>query len=412
MVRMPRATAGCVLVVMWLALLHSSIAAPTTVAGRRHVPFGFFGVSWDPTNSAASDQESQAALISRAGVEAVRTSFNWDQAQPYASAGLVPQGQAGSFVVGPGGVPTSFSYTDRVVRATASHHLRLLPVVLFTPRWASSNPATDEYYRYAPRDFATFTDYLTALVHRYGPGGTFWRDNPRVLRVPVREWQIWNEEDDWQSWPSWRNQGLYVGLLEASYRTLHRLDPGVRVVLGGLANFPWQTSWQSLERLYQAGARGFFDVAALHPYSATVAHVLRIIQLNRSVMARYGDGRKPVYVTELAWSAPKVRVDPLVGVQVSARQQGRLLAAAYSALRRHRELRVEQADWFKWSGDYRGRSIWNYTGLVAAYQHAPHFRPLPLLAAYAGIARRLEGCTKSDLASRCKPARRPSRHPR
>ena len=394
------------LCVIALALLVISIAAPTAVASRRQVPFGFFGVSWDPANLATVDYSSQAALMSRSGIESVRASFNWDQAQPYASAGLVPQGRASSFIVGPGGVPTSFTTTDRVVRATASHRLRLIPVVLFTPRWASSNPSIDEYYRYAPRYVATFTNYLAALVQRYGPSGTFWRENPGVLRVPVREWQIWNEEDDWQSWPSWRNPDLYVNLLEASYRTLHTLDPGVRVVLGGLANFPWQTSWQSLQRLYQAGARPFFDVIALHPYAATVAHVLQIIQLNRSVMARYHDGGKPTYVTELAWSAPKLRVDPLVGVQVSPRQQARLLAAAYSALQRHRELRVARADWFQWSGSYRGPSIWNYTGLVAASGQAPYFRRLPLLAAYVGIARRLEGCAKSNAATQCKPASR------
>jgi hypothetical protein len=393
----------CCAILVSFALLLAAMSAPTAVAGQRHVRFGYFGVTWDLVPATASEQNSQAALMARAGVESVRTQFNWDAAQPYRDAGVVPPERAGRFVLGPGGVPTSFSDTDRVVRATAAHGLRLLPVVLFTPRWASSNPASDAYYSYTPRDVATFTNYLAALVGRYGPAGAFWREHPQVRRNPVREWQIWNEPDDWQTWPSWRDPARFVALLKASYRTLHRLDPGVRVVLGGLANFPWQTSWQGLDALYLAGARRFFDVAALHPYSGTVAHVLRIIELNRSVMARYGDARKPVYVTELAWSAPKVRTGVLAGIQVSPRQQGWLLAGAYSALHNHRELRVEQADWFRWSSDYRGPSIWDHTGLVAEHPHPPHFRPRPLLRAYARIARRLEGCTKSNLATMCKP---------
>jgi hypothetical protein len=47
--------------------------------------------------------------------------------------------------------------------------------------------------RYQPRNPQLFTDFMTALVKRYGPSGSFWR-LARVPRFPTREWQIWNEE--------------------------------------------------------------------------------------------------------------------------------------------------------------------------------------------------------------------------
>ena len=44
-----------------------------------------------------------------------------------------------------------------------------------------------------PANPQTYVDYLNALIGRYGPNGDFWKQNPTLPKVPIREWQIYNE---------------------------------------------------------------------------------------------------------------------------------------------------------------------------------------------------------------------------
>lgn len=208
---------------LFLCLLALLVAAPAADAAKRKVPRGFFGVMWDrdASNSEDSAQEQQWSLMSSSGVESVRTVFSWARAQR-----------------DPGAI--SFAHTDALVARAARHHQRVLPVVLWAPDWArlypektSSPPAREDDY----------TAYLTALVGRYGPDGTFWSEHPELPRVPIREWQIWNEPElafywnvprDWTAaWPKG-----YVKLLKASRKAIKSRDRSGKLVLGGLSETP------------------------------------------------------------------------------------------------------------------------------------------------------------------------------
>jgi hypothetical protein len=166
------------------------VCAMPAEAAKRRVPHGFFGVMWNRagTDVDPATREAQFALMARSGVESVRTVFSWAAAQPYA-------GQA------PG-----FARTDPVVALAAAHRVSLLPVVIYTPTWARDHP---EFASSGPRLTSDYAAYLTALVGRYGPNGTFWDENPSLPKVPIRTWQIWNEphfEDYWHTeggerWP-------------------------------------------------------------------------------------------------------------------------------------------------------------------------------------------------------------------
>jgi hypothetical protein len=74
-----------------------------------------------------------------------------------------------------------------------------------------------------------------------------------------------------------------------------------------------------------------------------------------------------------------------------------------SLVRRQRwkRLRLPQVYWYTWVSDYRGRSIFDFTGLRR------YRRALPHPAGGQGLprsARRHEGCAKTSTA-RCGPAR-------
>ena len=58
-----------------------------------------------------------------------------------------------------------------------------------------------------------------------------------------------------------------------------------------------------MEAIYDAGARGSFDVATLHPYTGKPKNVIRIVKIVRRVMERHRDPKLPVWVTELSWPA-------------------------------------------------------------------------------------------------------------
>src|SRR5207248_9639332 len=96
----------------------------------------------------------------------------------------------------------------------------------------------------------------------------------------------------------------YVARLRAGHRAIKSADPGAKLVLAGLPN----ASWRDLAKIYRAGGRPWFDVAAVHPYTYYVRNVIKLVVLFRSVMARYGDARKPLVVSEFTWSSGRGHV--------------------------------------------------------------------------------------------------------
>jgi polysaccharide biosynthesis protein PslG len=377
-------------------------AAAASDAARRKAPFGFFGAVVDGPAAALPDLEraGQLRLMARSGVESIRRTFSWVQIEP---------------------APGAFQWesSDQVVRSAAIHGLELLPVVIYSPEWASSRPpdGARPFWLYGPRDPQTYADFLGRLVARYGPKGEFWRLNPDLPRRPVRQWQIWNEPSADYFWATPNYRRSYVRLLKFAYRAVHHADRGAAVVMGGLTSFLQQsgrrtTSWQDLRGFYRNGARRYFDAVALHPFSLRLDGVIKTIEFNRRVMRRYRDARKPVYLTEMTWPAARGRLtsSELLGFEVTAGQQRRLLAAAYRRLLRERKLRVRRAYWYSWATTYdananfEGRPSFEFSGLVKATPGGlgATYTRTRALSAYANVARRYEGCRKSDSARRCR----------
>ena len=91
-----------------------------------------------------------------------------------------------------------------------------------------------------PRRSAPYAAYLTALVGRYGPKGSFWRENPRIPKMPIRTWQIWNEPNLAYYWRQ-PFAATYVSLLKVAHAAIKQADPGAKVVLGALTNLAWKS---------------------------------------------------------------------------------------------------------------------------------------------------------------------------
>jgi hypothetical protein len=378
-----------------------AVGAAQAAQAKRRVPFGFFGSVLDPklTDPAnVSDQalDQQMALMARSGVESLRVTLTWAVLEPARN----------SF---------DFSSSDRIVGDAARHGLHLLLDVLTTPRWASSRPSSAVYYRYAPTDNQDFGNFMSAIVKRYGPGGTYWKANPAVRPVPVRDWQIWNEQGFFIFWATRPWPRTYTALLRAAYVAIHRADRGAKVAAGSIVDSGLETQWTEMQDLYRAGARHYFDVVAVHPFtngdipvSQSVGHAVKIMEMVRDVMRKHGDSHKPMIITELTWPAARgiVPARRLIGVETTPRGEALRMRGAYNYFATHiRQLNVTHVDWYTWASDFNRNDVspdvsYRFSGLVRFAGGV--FTPLPILHTYSQLAARYEGCHKgSDALSGC-----------
>jgi hypothetical protein len=364
------------------------LAAPAAAAER--VPARFFGVVAEPdllTDSAlgpaGTNLENEMDAMRGAGVGSARMSFFWARIQPYRTWADIPEAARGDFT-DVAGRPFAFAQTDRLVAAAAARRIEILPVLLWAPVWAARHRGE---FASPPADPKAYAAFAATLAGRYGPTGTFWRDNPHVPRVPIRDWQVWNEPTMPGFWLDQPFAKEYVRLLKATRPALRRVDPGARVVLAGLV----YDSPGALRKIYRAGGRPHFDVAAFHPFTLHVRNVAVIVAEDREVMSDYGDSRKPLVITEMSWPSAKGRVPRLYGYEMTEKGQASRLAAAlpYLAKRRH-ELRIERLYWYAWlTREVDPEYPFDYAGLRRLGPDRVVSKPA--FSAYRRGARKLQG---------------------
>jgi hypothetical protein len=379
--RMPRALCVAVLAVLvWPAGASAAQRKP------RPLPLGFIGMLADGPlmTDPRVDMGQEVALMRSSGVQSVRFTIYWDQAQPYATAADVPAAQAGRFAV-EGGVPTDLQAIDRFVGLAAQNGLRMQPVVLRAPAWAAEHPGLEASPPSAP-GMAAYARFLQVLIGRYGPHGSFWSAHPEVGRVPIRRWQIWNEPGgsyDWSDQPAWP---AYVALLRQSYTAVKAADPKAKVILAGLVGH----SWEELREVYRHGGGRYFDVAAVHPFTLQMSNFRLILRLVRRVMGHYGDARKPLALTEVSWPSGKDVIIRPFGYEVTPRGQARKITAVYRKMAsERRRFRIAGLYWSTWMSydrditypfDFAGIRRFDGTQVIAK----------PAFFAFRRVAHRLE----------------------
>jgi hypothetical protein len=398
--RLPGGAAALALVVAVLLPAASSVASPTArAAAIRPVPAGFVGVNIDgpifPRTAPGVSLPDQLGRMVASGVDTVRTVFSWADAQPYPSWSKVPAAER-SLYTNVAGVPTDFATTDELVADASADGLRVLPTVLYAPRWDVVGRSAKSFGR--PARPGPYAAYLKALVARYGSSGSFWRTH---RGVPIRQWQIWNEPDIANFWPTQPFARTYVALLKSAAGAIRARDRRAQVVLGGLANY----SWRDLASVYaQPGARRYFDVVALHPYTAKPAGVITIISYGRRVMDAHGDRRKPIVADEVGWTSGlgSSGSDQQAGVVTTEQGQARNLAQLIGLLAADRgRLGLAGFDVYTWAGaEVPGSYAFNFAGLLR-YANGT-LSAKPALGAFRKAALQVEDCrTRAARAPGC-----------
>jgi hypothetical protein len=287
-------------------------------------PPGFFGVSPQGTTN-ISDFE----LMAEAGVRSVRLPLFWSQVEH----------------VSPFAAEPDWSSFDRDVELAARYGMEVLPVVGATPSWVAPEFRLEPTHGWQLRAWAAF---LRRAVQRYGPGGTLWAADPELPYMPIRRWEIWNEENIVTFGRA--DPERFAPLVRVSGRIVHAA--GGEAILGGLFGRPLQippnvSSGGFLSALYRARpVKRFFDGVALHPYVADAGAMRAQIRNLRRVMRVHNDGATPLYVTELGWGSASFESRWERGPWGQARE----LAEAFSMLAGHRRSwRIGGVWWFSWT---------------------------------------------------------------
>ena len=190
----------------------------------------------------------------------------------------------------------SWENTDRMVNGAAARDIEVLAVLNSPPMWASVPDVPILAGR--PADPAEFAEYASMVATRYAG--------------KVSAYEIWNEPNYWGFWAPGPNAAQYTELLKAAYPVIKAADPNAVVVAGSVATvLDWfnitVNPVRFVQEMYDAGAAGYFDALAVHPYlyslqfsaGATTIHS-PLWQVNEiyKLMVANGDGNKKIWATE------------------------------------------------------------------------------------------------------------------
>jgi len=312
-------------------------------------PPGFIGISPQGVTD-TTDYE----LMREAGIQTVRMPLNWAGTEPDYADRRRPD----------------WSWLDEQVGLAAANGLTVYFFVWGTPDWISPRMGAEPVA--SARQRREWLRFLRMAALRYGPRGSFWREHAELPRLPVRQWEIWNEENI-VTFSRQPDPARFAKLVRISGRLLHRIDPGSTVILGGLFGRPLQVppNIQSdvfLAELYEVpGIERYFDGVALHPYVADAGTMLGQIEDLRRVMELGGDSATPLYMTELGWGSAGFESRWERG----PRGQARELDRAFAMLTENRgRWRIGGVWWFSWTDAAGSCQFCDSAGLLTADREA------------------------------------------
>jgi hypothetical protein len=282
-------------------------------------PRGFYGViSAEPLPNAA-----ELARLGRGRVGTLRVNLAWGSVQATPGAAY------------------DWSHYDSVVGQAAKNGIRVLATVYSSPTWAEPTP---EYPPLGDR-LPQFEDFARAAVRRYGSDGSFWKENPGLPKLPITNWQLWNEPNSPLFWKPRPDPAEYLALLRGFDRTARAADSRARILTGGLFPTPRGgiAMGHFMAALYRGGAKGLFNAAAIHPYAANPQNAIASTQNLRDVMDRFDDPEARLWITEVGWAS----AGQPSGLTVGPERQATYLTQTFELAAQNRErLGLDGVIWY------------------------------------------------------------------
>jgi hypothetical protein len=340
-----RQFAGRVAILVALAL--SALSVPS--AAQAAEP----GLSPDLTwGTSTADQDRTAAAVKDVGSRWVRLNVEWNATETSPDT-------YDSWML---------SHYDRGIALARAAGQKVLMLVSQSPAWASGSSNKQS----PPQNPADYADFVRFLAARWAG--------------KVDAWEVWNEPNIDRFWPTGPDPAKYTALLKAAYPAIKSADPNAKVVFAG----PSTNDYNFIEGAYAAGAKGYFDVMATHPYSCNSPESVsqsngRISQfsylgyreIRKSMLARGDD--KPIWFTEFGWSTSTQQCG------VSEATQADYLTKAFKLAAQ--DPYVQVAFWYNFRNNYWSHDaddIESRYGLLRTdYSHKPSYDAFKACAAGA-----------------------------
>lgn len=196
-----------------------------------------------------------------------------------------------------------WTHADLVVDHAQRQGLTVIARLGFVPNWARPKDSVTSYLDEAR--YQHFAQFAAAFVRHFAGR--------------IRYLIIWNEPNvnfEWGYRPV--DPAGYVRMLRAVYPEVKQINPELQVLGGALAptlappNSPDAMSdLEYLQKMYDAGAKDYFDLLAVHSYGwtspaddppATNRVNFRRTELLRDIMVKNGDAAKHMLITEGGWN--------------------------------------------------------------------------------------------------------------
>lgn len=243
------------------------------------------------------DRRRTLDMLKSAGVGWVRQQFPWKE---------IERDAKGNYWDHKWNVDAWANY-DSVVDVTQAFGLDLIARVDTSPDWSRPNRRPgDAWHQAPPERFEDYGDFLYTLASRY--------------RGKIRAYQVWNEPNLAIEWGQQApDPGAYTRLLGIAYRRIKEADPDAIVLSAAMAPTIEESDralneLPFLQQMYDAGARGSFDVLAVQAYGLRSGpDDLRLTSgdvnfsrtlVVRELMVKNGDAAHPIWATEMGWNAP------------------------------------------------------------------------------------------------------------
>ena len=260
--------AAMVVDVLTITSTNKSQAAQTP-ASHKH---GYYGINWHPMWLDPPDLDKDLNLMQEAGVQSARIDAQW----------YFMERQKGIYQ------SRYLSRFDYAIAGMRARNIEPLIVVTGAPTWASGSSVMTA----PPLDFNDYNSFLVFLIKRYSG--------------QVSQYEIWNEPTGGWAWTN-PDPVRYTQLLKSAYTAAKNADESVTILGGSISN---TDKGDFLQRMYQAGAKDYFDVLSAHFYGDGDSHGWRTPEqifkdFNANIvsqMAKAGDGDKPIWITETGYN--------------------------------------------------------------------------------------------------------------
>lgn len=303
------------------------VALPGVASAATPGP-GFYGVNVEPLIKLGlvpqSEWNGYIATMAADGMTVARSDAEWDWVEPNAPA--TPGDEtSSSWDWNNTTTTTGLTYPvpesmDELVTLLAENHVRFLPVLDSAPKWAGD---LSTGVQLEPQYYVDYANYAGAFAARYGPGGTFWAENPQLPYLPVEQYEIWTEANSAYFWAgpngncggfastvTWTPDPTVIATCASEYASgltlasaaIHAAvqanDPGATVSV--LASIGWQNPGLYVPDLIGDVPAGTIDGIAFHPYGCDAPAILGLDQGLRSTLDSLGApySTMPIYDTE------------------------------------------------------------------------------------------------------------------